>query len=49
MKYVYWSSCKAHVILVGLQFKLNFLIHFLEILIEFNENQSSGSRVVSCG
>jgi len=49
MKYVYWSSCKVHFILVGLQRKLNFLIHFREILIEFNENQPSGGRVVPCG
>jgi hypothetical protein len=49
MKYVYWSSCKVHVILVGLQYRLNFLTHFREILIEFSENQSSGGRALPCG
>jgi hypothetical protein len=49
VKYVYWSSCSAPVILVGLQRKMNFLTYFREILIEFNKNQSSGSCVVPCG
>ena len=50
IKNVYRSSCKVSVILVRFWWKANILPRFFEkfINIIFNENPSSGSRVVPC-
>ena len=51
IKNVYWSSCRVLVILFQFLMKLEFSRHILEKYsnIKFQENPSSGSRVVPCG
>jgi hypothetical protein len=45
---VHTSLCKVHVILVRVQWILNFLDRFPK-KVKFHKNLSSGSRVVPCG
>ena len=51
VKNVHWSPCKVPLIFVGFLMKLRFSQHIFEKYpnIKFNENPSTGSRVVPCG